>query len=80
MSLLKFILYSLIAFFAIRFVMRLIYPPRTNRTQNNSNPNTNANSARNTRGSESLEKPIFTIEAESVDYEIIEEPKKKNEE
>lgn len=78
MSLLKFILYSLIAFFVIRFVMRLIYPPRTNRPQNNSNPNTN--SSRNARGSESLEKSIFTIDAESVDYEIIEEPKKKNEE
>lgn len=59
--------------------MRLIYPPRRNRPQNHSNPNT-TNSSQHNRGSESLEKPIFTIEAESVDYEIIEEPKKKNEE
>ena len=78
MSLLKFILYSLIAFFVIRFVMRLIYPPRRNQSQNNAH--TNTTSPRNNQGSESLEKPIFTIEAESVDYEIIEEPKKKNEE
>ena len=58
--------------------MRLIYPPRTNRRQNNSNPNPQP--SQDNRGSESLEKPTFTIEAESVDYEILEEPKKKNEE
>lgn len=75
MSLLKFILYSLVAYLVIRFVMRLISPPSQNRTQ----PNPRTNTPKQ-KGSESLEKPKFTIEAESVDYEIIEEPKKKNEE
>lgn len=75
MNLLKFILYSLIAFFVIRFVMRLLYPPRNDRSQNTKNHrNTQSH-----KGSESLEKPKFTIEAEAVDYEIIEEPNRKNE-
>jgi len=76
MSLLKFILYSLIAYLVIRFVMRLISPANQNRRQ----PNQQRANTPKQKGSESLEKPKFTIEAESVDYEIIEEPKKKNEE
>lgn len=60
----------------IRFVMRIISPPR----QKTNRPNTNFNQNTQAKGAESLEKPRFTIEAESVDYEIIEEPKKKNEE
>lgn len=76
MSLLKFILYSLIAYLVIRFVMRLISPPRPK--QSRPNPTQSSNSQR--KGAQSLEEPKFTIEAESVDYEIIEEPKKKNEE
>lgn len=76
MSLIKFILYSLIAYLVIRFVMRLISPPRQN--QSRPNPNQSSNSQR--KGAQSLDEPKFTIEAESVDYEIIEEPKKKNEE
>lgn len=76
MSLLKFILYSLIAFFVIRFVMRLINPPRGNRP----NPSPNQQTQQRNKEPESLDKPKFTIEAESVDYEIIEEPKRKNEE
>ncbi len=74
MSLLKFILYSLIAYLVIRFVMRLISPPRQNQSGQNKNPRPKQ------KGPEILEEPKFTIEAESVDYEIIEEPKKKNEE
>lgn len=76
MSLLKFILYSLIAYLVIRFVMRLINPPRSNQAQKSQN---NAQSPK-PKDAESLEKPKFTIEAESVDYEIIEEPNRKNEE
>ncbi|GEM_PF-868770 len=76
MSLIKFILYSLIAFLVIRFVMRLISPPRNLHSQNKqTGTKTNNNSNR-----DSLDEPKFTIEAESVDYEVIEEPKKKNEE
>lgn len=56
--------------------MRIISPPR----QKNHRPNPNYNQNTQAKGAESLEKPRFTIEAESVDYEIIEEPKKKNEE
>jgi len=56
--------------------MRLISPPRQN--QSRPNPNQSSNSQR--KGAQSLDEPKFTIEAESVDYEIIEEPKKKNEE
>ncbi len=78
MSLLKFILYSLIAYLVIRFVIRIFIPPQTNRPQQTTNNQSGSNRTR--QGSESLEKPKFTIEAESVDYEIIEEPKKKNEE
>ena len=56
--------------------MRLINPPRSNQAQKSQN---NAQSPK-PKGAESLEKPKFTIEAESVDYEIIEEPNRKNEE
>lgn len=77
MSLLKFILYSLIAYLVIRFVMRLISAPRRNQPQ--SDQNQNYNKTQTPSGPESLEKPKFTIEAESVDYEIIEESKDKDE-
>lgn len=72
MSLLKFIFYSLIAFLVIRFVMRIISPPRSysRPEQNQTKPNPDKGN---------LDKPKFTIEAESVDYEIIEESKDKNE-
>ncbi len=76
MSLLKFILYSLIAFLVIRFVMRLISPPVRKRPDNYTNQNT----TQSQQNSGSLDKPKYTIEAESVDYEIVEEPNKKNEE
>lgn len=75
MSLLKFILYSLIAYLVIRFVMRLISASRRNQTQSDQN----YNKTQTPSGPESLEKPKFTIEAESVDYEIIEESKDKDE-
>ena len=66
----------MIAYLVIRFVMRLINPPRSNQAQKSQN---NSQSPK-PQGAESLEKPKFTIEAESVDYEIIEEPNRKNEE
>lgn len=66
MSLLKFILYSLIAWLVIRFLMRIISPPKKNRPSGPSAPE---------QRPDSLDKPKFTIEAESVDYEIIEESK-----
>ncbi len=66
----------MIAYLVIRFVMRLINPPRAKQAQKSQN---NAQSPK-PKDAESLEKPKFTIEAESVDYEIIEEPNRKNEE
>lgn len=66
MSLLKFIIYTLIAWLVIRFLMRIISPPKMNRP---SKPPAQEPHP------DSLDKPKFTIEAESVDYEIIEEPK-----
>jgi flagellar biosynthesis/type III secretory pathway M-ring protein FliF/YscJ len=72
MTLLKYIFYFILAFIIVRYLMRIMYPP-----QKNQNPNS---PGRNSPNSDSLEKPKIKIEAESVDYEIIEEPKKKNEE
>lgn len=72
MTLLKYIFYFILAFIIVRYLMRIMYPP-----QKNQHPNSQG---KNTGSTESLEKPKIKIEAESVDYEIIEEPKKKNEE
>ena len=75
MSLIRFIFYSFIAYLVIRFVMRLISPqnprpqPQPGQTRTKANPS-----------AENFDKPKYTIEAEVVDYEIIEEPKRKNEE
>jgi len=74
MSLLTFILYSLIAYLVIRFVARLFFLPGQNQSRQQSGQ------ASRKPASENLEKPKFTIEAESVDYEVIEETKNKNEE
>jgi len=74
MSLFKFILYSIIAYLVIRFIARLLSPPRQNQSQKQHGQTSRK------PASENLEKPKFTIEAESVDYEVIEEPKDKNEE
>jgi hypothetical protein len=74
MSLPKFIFYSLIAYFVIRFVARIFFAPQQNRAQNQSH------SEPKRKTPDNLEKPKYTIEAEAVDYEIIDEPKTKNEE
>lgn len=71
MSTIKFILYFALAFVLVRYLMRLMYPPPSQQTKNK-----NATKKANV---EELEKPKFTIEAESVDFEIIEEPKEQNE-
>ncbi len=70
MSLLKFVLYSLIAYLVIRFVMRIINPPKQHR------PKADQNQRQTHSDMDSLEKPKFTIEAESVDYEVIESEEK----
>ncbi|MET3732071.1 hypothetical protein [Moheibacter stercoris] len=72
MSLLKYIFYFILAFIIVRYLLRIMYPPNRN------TPKSQQNQASNT--TESLEKPRINIEAESVDYEIIDEPKRKNEE
>ena len=72
MNIFKLILYFILAFILVRFLMRMMYP-----TVKKGNPNPQQN---RTNSTDNLEKPTFKIEAESVDYEIIDEPKKKNEE
>jgi len=72
MSFLKFILYFALAYILMRYALRLMYPPKP---KQDSRPN----QGRNTQSAANLEKPTITIEAESVDYEIIEEPEKKDE-
>lgn len=72
-QLLKYLLYLVLAFFVFRFLNRLMSPKRP------TPPNGNSFSGkRNT--TDHFDKPKITIEAESVDFEVIEEPKKKNEE
>lgn len=73
MSLLKFIIYSLIAYLVIRFVARIFFTPKTNPPKFNQGQQNKQSYS----GTESLEKPKFTIEAESVDYEIIDEKDEK---
>lgn len=58
-------------------VVRIFLTPK--RPQQNPFTNSNQNTTQNRSNSESLEKPKFTIEAESVDYEVIEEPEDNNE-
>lgn len=72
MNLLKFLFYFILAFLIVRFLLRIMYPPKPKQQQQSNRMKENT--------SESLEKPKIRIEAESVEYEIIEEPKKKNEE
>jgi hypothetical protein len=72
MNLLKTIFYFVLAFLIVRYLLKIMYPPKQN--QNGNQPR------RSQAGTEAFEKPTIKIEAESVDYEIIEEPKKKNEE
>lgn len=64
----------MIAYLVIRFVVRLFFTPKPPPQSHTRNPE-----PRSHNSPESLEKPRFTIEAESVDYEIIEEPEDKNE-
>lgn len=68
----------MIAYLVIRFVVRIFFTPKRQNPAN-FNQGQNQNRTQNYTSSESLEKPKFTIEAESVDYEIIEESEDKNE-
>lgn len=73
MSFLKFIFYVILVFLIFRFLRNLISPRRP-QTQSR-----RPEEPRPSSHSKSLDQPHFPIEAESVDYEIIEEPKKKDE-
>lgn len=75
MSLLKFVFYSLVAYLVIRMVVRIFFTPK--RTPQNPFSQSGQNQNRTYSNSENLEKPKFTIEAESVDYEVIEEKDEK---
>lgn len=76
MSLLKFVFYSLVAYLVIRMVVRIFFTPKR-QNPTHFNQGKNQNSTQTSSNSESLEKPKFTIEAESVDYEVIEEKDEK---
>lgn len=73
MSFLKFIFYVILAILVIRFLKRLVSPSRPQPQRRQEEPRTRSNSG-------NLDQPNFPIEAESVEYEIIEEPEKKDEE
>ena len=73
MSFLKFIFYVILAVLVIRFLKRLVSPSRPQPQRSQESPRTRSNSG-------DLDQPNFPIEAESVEYEIIEEPEKRNEE
>lgn len=75
MSLMRFILYSLIAFFVIRLVMKFLYTNHTPRSESKKSPSNDSK-----KSSEKLEKPKFNIEAESVEFEVIDQNKNQNEE
>lgn len=57
-------------------VVRIFFTPK--RPQQNPFTNSHQNTTQNHSAQENLDKPKFTIEAESVDYEVI-EPEEKNE-
>lgn len=70
MSFLKFLFYVVAAYLVIRFINRLLSPkaaPRGN-TENTTQ-----------KRSTHQDQPKFNIEADTVDYEIIEEEKEKDE-
>lgn len=68
MGLLKFLLVTLAILLLIRIIIRMLLPVRIHRA-----PNTTQNNP--TSSSVNVDKPRFTIEAEVVDYEIIDEKK-----
>lgn len=71
MSFLKFLFYVVAAYLVIRFINRLLSPRQQHRNQNR---NRTADT-----GQEITEKPKFNIEADEIDYEIIEDEKEKDE-
>lgn len=70
MGILKFLLIFLGIILLLRVIVRIIFPVRVFKVNN-------LNSTKNTSTKTNVDQPRFTIEAEEVDYEIIEE--KKNE-
>lgn len=70
MSFLKFLFYVVAAYLVIRFINRLLSPkaPPPGNTGNT-----------NQKRSNNQDQPKFNIEADTVDYEIIEEEKEKDE-
>jgi len=68
MGLLKFLLISLAVLLLIRIIFRLLIPVRVHRPKNQPFTHQSQNNV-------DVDKPRFTIEAEVVDYEIIEEKK-----
>ena len=73
MSFLKFIFYVILAVLVIRFLKQLVRPSRPQPQRRHEEPRARSNAG-------NLDQPNFPIEAESVEYEIIEEPEKKDEE
>ncbi|MBW7870172.1 MAG: hypothetical protein H3C39_03825 [Flavobacteriia bacterium] len=70
MSFLKFLFYVVAAYLVIRFINRLLSPKAPPRGNTG-----NTTQKRSTH----QDQPKFNIEADTVDYEIIEEEKEKDE-
>lgn len=72
-TLIKYVMYLVLAFFIFRFLNRLFAPkpPAQHRTK--------SDFRHNQKHTDSLDQPKYKIEAESVDYEILEEPRDQNE-
>lgn len=69
----KFLIFFLFFFFAFRFIRRLLTPSSPNHRERQEN------NRRKRKDKASLEDSKFNIDAETVDYEIIDEPIKKDE-
>lgn len=70
MSFLKFLFYVVAAYLVIRFINRLLSPKAA--------PHGNTGNTTQKRSTHQ-DQPKFNIEADTVDYEIIEEEKEKDE-
>lgn len=59
------------------FAIKKVFKDALNQQQNayNQSQNNNSSQERETRSNQSFDKPKFNIDAETVDYEIIEEKK-----
>ncbi|HUH35640.1 MAG TPA: hypothetical protein VL022_07415 [Moheibacter sp.] len=67
----KYLLYLVLAFFVFRFLNRIFSPRKAQAPKQKS--------GFQQEKTKNLDEPQYKIEAESVDYEILEEPRDKDE-